>query len=121
MTDDRRREAVCQLERLIDQVLFTPGGWPADPCALGEKMLAIGLEENIPDRPGTSRLTALGASVRADLYSAFLGYHEWYEIPFVLERTHTFSAEESEYLLCQLEEDGEEAVSEWLKAKLQQA
>jgi hypothetical protein len=118
---EQRREAHQQLERLVHEILFAEGGWPADVCRLRSELIALGLEENIPgDHQGT-RVTLLGRNVNVDLYSVFLGLFDWSEIPNVLQPMGLFTWKDSDFLWSKLEEGDEAEVSEWLKAKLQVA
>ena len=118
---EQRREAHQQLERLVDEILFAEGGWPADVCKLTDKLIALGLEEKVAGDDQATRLTLLGRAVDVDLYSVFLGHVDWSEIPGVLQPMGLFTWKDSDFLWNKLEEGDEADVSEWLKAKLQAA
>jgi hypothetical protein len=45
----------------------------------------LGLKEDVPEMPGTSRFTALGKELNLDLFMAFVGAWELWKIPFILE------------------------------------
>jgi hypothetical protein len=45
----------------------------------------LGLEEDVPDSPGTTQSTALGNELNLDMVMAFVGAWDLWEIPFILK------------------------------------
>jgi hypothetical protein len=79
---------ICKLHEIADHCLLGAGTWPLDRESLSafDKMVrSLGLDEDIPDSPCTARLTALGNELKLDLFMAFVGAWEMYEIPMILD------------------------------------
>lgn len=53
--------------------------------AFRKMVRSLGLDEDVPDSPGTTRSTALGKELKLDLLMAFVGAWEIWEIPYILE------------------------------------
>jgi hypothetical protein len=78
---------VSQLHEITDHYLLGEGSWPADResvPAFFRTVRSLGLDENVLDRPGATRSTALGRELELDLIMAFAGVWEIWEIPYIL-------------------------------------
>jgi hypothetical protein len=92
-----RSEVIQTLHALIHERLFGDGPWLAAreiTTALIKKLDAMGLNEPIPEKPNTHRLTALGREVNIELMQVFMGVWCEYEIPMILEEYGLLSEEE---------------------------
>ena len=82
-----KASVICKLHEITDHFLLGAGTWPADRerlPALYKTLRNLGLDEDVPDSPGTTRSTALGKELKLDLLMAFVGAWEIYEIPYIL-------------------------------------
>src|SRR5277367_3537610 len=79
---------ICKLHEITDHYLLGAGTWPVDreflPAFL-KKVRELGLVEDIPNRPGGGRMTALGTELNVFLLMAFAGAWDIWEIPYILE------------------------------------
>jgi hypothetical protein len=91
---------ICKLHEITDHYLLGAGTWPADRerlPALYKTFRNLGLDEDVPDDPGTKRSTALGKELKLDLFLAFVGAVDLWDIPYTLEEygyIDEFQAEE---------------------------
>ena len=79
---------ICKLHEITDHYLLGAGTWPADrerAATLYKTFRNLGLDEDVPDSPGTKRSTALGKELKLDLLMAFVGAVDLWDIPFILE------------------------------------
>jgi hypothetical protein len=79
---------ICELHEITDHFLLGAGTWPADGeslPALFRIFRSLGLDEDVPDSPGTSRSTALGKELNLDLLMVFVGAWDIWEIPGILK------------------------------------
>jgi hypothetical protein len=93
---------IGKLLEVTDFQLLGDGTWPASREVVGsfEKILRdLGLEEDLPGSPGSSRSTALGLELNVRLMMAFAGVYDVWDIPSILQ--------ENSYL------DDEEVVAVW--------
>lgn len=117
-TDPREVSATLrQLHLLVDDILFGEHQWPGDPGVLRCRFALMGLTHS--DDCSAFRNTALGDTVEADLFLAFLGGWDEAEIPSLLERFQLMSRSEAETVWDQLEA-GQDPWP-WLRARLQRA
>jgi len=58
----------------------------------------LGLDEDVPDSPGTTRSTALGKELKLDLLMAFVGAWDLWEIPYILEKYEYIDEPQAEEL-----------------------
>jgi hypothetical protein len=68
--------------------LLGAGSWPADRESLGSfwKLLGdLGLTEDVPGEPATSRYTVLGKELNVELMMIFAGAVDLWEIPLLLD------------------------------------
>jgi hypothetical protein len=88
MTETNKAVILCKLHEIADHYLVGAGTWPPDRELLGRFWTTVrefGLEEDVPDSPGTTRSTALGNEVNLELMMAFVGAYDLWDIPHILE------------------------------------
>ena len=61
-------------------------------------MRELGLDEDVPNSPRTTRSTALGKELKLDLLMAFAGAWDLWEIPFILEENGYVEESEADEL-----------------------
>jgi hypothetical protein len=66
--------------------------------ALYKMFRNLGLDEDVPGCPGTTRSTALGKELKIDLLMAFVGAWDIWEIPYILEKNGYLEESEAEEL-----------------------
>jgi hypothetical protein len=92
---------ICQVHKITDYYLLGPGTWPLDrdllPAFL-KTMRELGLDEDVPDSPGTTQSTSLGKELKLDLLMAFVGAWDIWEIPYILEANGFLEVPEAEEL-----------------------
>jgi hypothetical protein len=92
---------ICKLHEITDHYLLGAGTWPADReklQALYKTFRNLGLDEDVPGSPGTTRSTALGKELKIDLLMAFVGAWDIWEIPYILEKNGYLEESEAEEL-----------------------
>lgn len=62
-------------------------------------MRELGLDEDVPESPRTSRSTALGKELKLDLLMAFVGAWDIWEVPYILAE-HRYMEESEAEELC---------------------
>ena len=84
-----KASAVSKLHEITDHYLLGAGTWPADRelPAFFKMVRSLGLDEDVPDSPGTTRSTALGKELKLDLLMAFVGAWEIWKFPTFLKNT----------------------------------
>jgi hypothetical protein len=104
-----KASVICKMHELTDNCLLGAGTWPLD----GERLAAffkmvrdLGLEEDIPGSPGTTRSTALGIELKLDLFTVFVGAWDVWEIPIILENHGYIGEFEAEKLWTDYIEPG---------------
>jgi hypothetical protein len=79
---------ICKLHQITDHYLLGEGTWPADAeflATLWKTLRQLGLEEDVPNSPGSTRWTDLGKELNLDLLMVFVGAWHMWEIPYILE------------------------------------
>jgi len=78
---------ICKLHEIADHYLLGAGTWPliGNLPTFFKTVRELGLDEDVPDSPGTSRWIALGNELNLDLLMAFVGAWDIWEIPYILE------------------------------------
>jgi hypothetical protein len=79
-------------------------------AALNRKFIEMGLDERVPGTPGDIRCTALGRELNANLMNVFMGGHDEFGVPEILESHGLMSADEVIEVHERLE-DGEQPVA----------
>ena len=76
-----KSKAITELHAMIDSRLFGSRPWLADreACdAMNKRLHDMGLDEEVPGEPGTTRSTNFGMEQRLNLMMVFLGlFDEW--------------------------------------------
>jgi hypothetical protein len=96
-----KASVICKLHEITDHYLLGAGTWPADReklPALNKTFRNLGLDEDVPGSPGTTRSTALGKELKIDLLMAFVGAWDIWEIPYILEKNGYLEESEAEEL-----------------------
>ena len=100
---------ICKLHEVADRCLLGAGTWPIDTerrSAFFKMVRDLGLEEDVPDSPGTTRSTALGVELKFDLFMAFVGALEVGEITMILEDHRYIEESEADKLWTDYIEPG---------------
>jgi hypothetical protein len=88
MTAMNKTEIIAELENMAVARLFGGGPWLADRetvDATYQKLIQMGLVEQVCAEPQTWRNTPLGKELDVDLFVVFLGVHWEWEVPGILE------------------------------------
>ncbi len=92
MTESRgtmnRTMVITELHAMIDYRLFGCRPWLADReacAALHKKLHDMGLDEEVPVQPGTTRSTNFGMEQRLNLMMVFLGFFDEWDMLIILE------------------------------------
>jgi hypothetical protein len=96
---------VCQLHAIIDHYLLGEGSWPVPTEALPslyKTFRELGLNEDCPDDPDCERSTALGKELRFELFLAFVGAYDMWDIPIILEENGYLEESEAEEIYWHL-------------------
>jgi hypothetical protein len=108
---------ICELHQLIDHYMIGQGTWPADReslPAIFKTVRRLGLDEDVPDSPRTTRSTKLGEELQLDLMMAFVGAWDIWEIPQILEsKGYLDESEADELCLAPLTEAEAERRLRW--------
>src|SRR5258707_5282122 len=92
---------ICKLHEIADHYLLGSGSWPAHRKflpACRNTVRELGLKEDVPEMPGTTRFTALGKELNLDLFMAFVGAWDLWEIPFILKENGYLEESEADEL-----------------------
>ena len=92
---------ICKLHEITDHYLLGAGTWPADReflPAFFRTVRELGLDEDVPESPRTTRSTALGKELKLDLLMAFVGAWDIWEVPYILEENGYLEESEAEEL-----------------------
>jgi hypothetical protein len=79
---------IAELENMVLAQLFGRQPWPADWetfSAVNQKLIQMGLWEEVGVEPRTWRTTPLGHELHLDLFQAFMGVINEIEVPLILE------------------------------------
>jgi hypothetical protein len=117
---DCKREIWTRLETIAATRLFGDGDWLADletASALSNLLQEMGLKEQVPNHPNTTRTTSLGKEFNVDLLMVFMGLWEPWDSIFVLEKHELLDGDEIDALFDLV---NAEKYSE-LKTRVQQA
>lgn len=93
--------------------LFGPQPWLADQKtfdAIHQKLIQMGLVEQISVEPLTWRNSPLGKELDIDLFSVFLGIHWEGEIPGILEEYRLLDASEADVICERMSEANAKSV-----------
>ena len=92
---------ICKLHEIADHYLLEPGNWPAKRECLPtffKTVRNLGLDEDVPESPGTKQPTLLGNELHLDMLMAFVGAWDMWEIPHVLESNGYLEESEADEL-----------------------
>ena len=92
---------ICKLHEIADYYLLEEGVWPINQEFLQtffKTVRELGLDEDVPEMPGTTRFTALGKELNLDLFMAFVGAWDLWEIPFILKENGYLEESEADEL-----------------------
>jgi hypothetical protein len=110
-----KAEIIAELENMVVARLFSGQPWIADPetnSAYHQKLIQMGLLEQVRAEPQTWRITPLGRELDIDLFHAFMGlWYEW-EVPLILEEHGLINESEFNSILeCTSDADAESLLS----------
>ena len=91
---------------MIDSRLFGGRPWFADQevhNAMSKRLRDLGLDEQVPGKPGTTRSTNLGNEHRLDLMMVFMGHFGEWDVAWILEKYGLIDELERDKILDRLE------------------
>jgi len=113
-----KAEIMAELENMAVDRLFGDRPWLADRetnAAVHQKLVQMGLVEQVCAEPPTWRNTPLGKELDVDLFSAFMGHHYEWEIPGILEEHHLLDESEADAIYEMSEADAESVLIEYVR------
>jgi hypothetical protein len=112
-------EIIRTLYEMADYRLLGEGSWPADRYFVSmftDLVRRWGLEEVSPRDPCTSYFTRLGRLVNLDKMAVFIGVHEPFDIPYLLEVWGYIDTETFDEIFASIDENNvEEIVREYVR------
>jgi hypothetical protein len=103
MSEMNKAEIVAELEAMAWHRLFDSRQWLADQeayWAVHQKLIKMGLVEHISS--DTWRNTPLGKELEVDLFEAFMGLFDMWEVPYILEDHHLIDEWESDSICARM-------------------
>jgi hypothetical protein len=97
-----KRDISTRLEAIVAVRLFGDGNWLVDResgPALSKVLQEMGLEEQLPNDPKTTRSTSLGKEFNIDLQMVFMGLWEPWDMIFILEEHELIDTDEVDTLV----------------------
>jgi hypothetical protein len=114
-----KAQIIAELENMVAVRLFGRQPWLADRetcCAIHTKLIQMGLVEVVSLEPQTWRHTPLGKELDVELFQAFMGHWNEWEIPMILEKYHLINEPEVDAIFeCTSEADAERLLSGYVK------
>lgn len=108
---------IRKLHEITDHYLLGEGTWPAN----GEELLRfrkamreLGLDEDVPSSPRSTRSTPLGKELNVQLVEVFVGAWELFEIPEILESNGYMDKEEVDALWTMPDKQFERAIHRYV-------
>jgi hypothetical protein len=92
---------ICKLHEIADYYLLEEGVWPINQEFLQtffKTVRELGLDEDVPEMPGTTRSTAIGKELNLDLLMVFVGAWDFWDIPHILEENGYVEESEADEL-----------------------
>jgi hypothetical protein len=114
-----KAEIIAELENMVVARLFSGQPWIADEetiSAYHQKLIEMGLLEQVRAEPQTWRITPLGKELDVDLFQAFMGlWYEW-EVPLILEEYGLINESEFNAIIeCTSDADAERLLDGYVK------
>lgn len=103
MSGMNKAEIVAELEAMAWHRLFNCPHWLTDRetfWAVNQKLIEMGLVEQVS--PDTWRNTPLGKELDIDLFEAFMGLFDMWEVPYILEDHHLIDEWESDCICARM-------------------
>ena len=103
MSEMNKAEIIAELEAMAWYRLFDSRQWLADQetfWASHQKLIEMGLVEQVS--PDTWRNTPLGKELDIDLFEAFMGLFDMWEVPYILEDHHLIDEWESDCICARM-------------------
>lgn len=89
-----KAKIIAELENMVVARLFSGQPWITDDqetiSAYHQKLIKMGLVEQVRVEPQTWRITPLGKELDVDLFQAFMGLWYEYDVPLILEEYGAF-------------------------------
>jgi hypothetical protein len=119
LNDMNKAQIIAELENMAAARLFSGQPWLADRetiSAYHQKLIEMGLLEQVRAEPQTWRITPLGKELDVDLFQVFMGLiHEW-DVPITLEEYGLLDESEFDAIIeCTSEADAETLLSGYVK------
>jgi hypothetical protein len=105
-------QIVRRLHEMADFCLFGPGIWPPDQTFLkffNATVTHVGLEVDVPGRPGHTRCSTLGRELKLDLFMAFTGVYSPLDVAVHLKMEGYLDDSETEAIFAFTGSDAETA------------
>ena len=118
MSAMNKAEIIAELENMAVDRLFGGRPWLADRetnAAVQQKLVQMGLVEQVCAEPPTWRNSPLGKELNVDLFAVFMGHHYEWEIPGILEEHHLLDESEADAIFEMSEADAESVLIEYVR------
>jgi hypothetical protein len=119
LNDMNKAQIIAQLENMVAARLFSGQPWPADWetfSAVNQKLIQMGLWEEVGVEPRTWRTTPLGRELHLDLFQAFMGVINEIEVPLILEEYGLIDESEFDAICeCTSQANAESLLSGYVK------
>ena len=103
MSEMNKAEIIAELEAMAWHRLFDSRQWLADQetlWAVNQRLIEMGLVERISSN--TWQITPLGKELDIDLFEAFMGLWDVWEVPYILEDHHLIDEWESDCIYARM-------------------
>ena len=108
-----KAEIIAELENMVVARLFSGRPWLADwetNSAYHQKLIQMGLVEQVCVEPQTWRNTPLGKELDVDLFQVFMGQFGEWDVPFILEEYGLLDRSEADDIYERMTEANAERV-----------
>jgi hypothetical protein len=108
-----KAEIIAELENMVAARLFSGRPWLADwetNSAYHQKLIQMGLIEQVCVEPQTWRNTPLGKELDVDLFQVFMGHFGEWDVPFILEEYRLLDRSEADDIYERMTEANAERV-----------
>lgn len=108
-----KAKIIAELENMVDTRLFSRQPWLADRetvAAANQKLVQMGLVEQVCVEPETWRSSALGKEIDVELFEVFMGLFSEWEVPSILEHYRLLDESEADAIRERMCEANAESV-----------
>jgi hypothetical protein len=114
-----KAKIIAELENMVAARLFSRQPWLADPetaSAYHERIIKMGLVEQVRAEPPTWQITALGKELNIELFEVFMGITYQWDALFILEDYGLLDESEADAICeCTSNADAQSLLSGYVK------